>query len=348
MAKRSQSRGWKIFSRVGITLILLYLMLIILGFAVRLLFFSDKQTASIVPDRNAVASAEEATDSQGSNAAAEASTEAPQAATNENILSLSLSQSFLAVLEGNSAAVSVDMQTTGQASAQDLIWSTSDESIATVDNAGNITGVKAGKCEVIVSVKGNETISQSIPVQVRHLDEKNGCTYIDNILIVNKTYSLPADYAPQLSETAKAAFDQLQADAKKEGLNLYIGSSFRDYDYQVKIYHNYSDLYGWEMADTFSARPGHSEHQTGLTIDCNTIDDAFGETPEATWLAEHCADYGFIIRFPKGKEEITGYKYEPWHIRYVGVETAKEINALGLTLEEYLGVDSAYTGPWEE
>ena len=145
----------------------------------------------------------------------------------------------------------------------------------------------------------------------------------------------------------KAAFGQMKADAAKEDLNLYIGSDFRDYAYQVKIYNNYNDLYGWEMADTFSARPGYSEHQTGLTIDCNTIDDAFGETAEAAWLAEHCADYGFIIRFPDGKENITGYQYEPWHIRYVGVDTAKEIMSQGLTLEEYLGVQSEYAGPWE-
>ena len=115
----------------------------------------------------------------------------------------------------------------------------------------------------------------------------------------------------------------------------------------MKIYNNYCDLYGWEQADSFSARPGYSEHQTGLTIDCNTIDDAFGDTPEAAWLAQHCADYGFIIRFPQGKENITGYQYEPWHIRYVGADVAKEIQKYGLTLEEYLGVDSVYAEPWQ-
>ena len=83
------------------------------------------------------------------------------------------------------------------------------------------------------------------------------------------------------------------------------------------MYESYCETYGWQQADTFSARPGYSEHQTGLTIDCNTIDDAFGQTEEAVWLADHCADYGFIIRFPDGKEDITGYQYEPWHIRYV-------------------------------
>ena len=171
---------------------------------------------------------------------------------------------------------------------------------------------------------------------------------LDGILIVNKTYSLPSDFDPgKLDDTAEKAFEQLQADAAKEGLDIYIGSDFRSYSYQVDVYESYCETYGWEMADTFSARPGFSEHQTGLTIDCNTIDDAFGQTKEAQWLAEHCADYGFIIRFPDGKEDITGYQYEPWHIRYVGVDTAKEIDQLGVSLEEYLGVQSEYTGPWE-
>jgi D-alanyl-D-alanine carboxypeptidase len=91
-----------------------------------------------------------------------------------------------------------------------------------------------------------------------------------------------------------------------------------------------------------SARPGHSEHQSGLCIDVNSTDFSFGSTAEAAWLEEHCAEYGFIIRFPEGKEDITGYEYEPWHIRYVGVETAQEITAQGLCLEEYLNVTSDY------
>lgn len=343
MAKQTRKRGWERFSRAGLILILIYIMLIILGFAVRLLFFSDKQTSSIVPDDTAAVSAEE-TSGQTETKSEESGDPVP---TNENILGLSVSQTYLAVLEGETASISVDMSTTGQAGAEDLIWSSSDESIAAVDSTGTVTGVGQGSCEVTVSVKGNDSIAQAVSVHVRHLDQKDGCTYVDGILIVNKTYSLPADYDPGFDKTTKEAFEKMQADAENAGMNLYIGSNYRDYDYQVKIYNNYSDLYGWEVADTFSARPGCSEHQTGLTIDCNTIDDAFGETKEAGWLAEHCADYGFIIRFPKEKENITGYKYEPWHIRYVGVETAKEINSLGLTLEEYLGVKSEYAGPWE-
>lgn len=341
MAKQAKGRGWERFSRTGIILILIYVMVIILGFAVRLLFFSDEQTASIVPEDTAAVSAQETTGQ------AAASGDGSSEPTNENILGLSAGQKYLAVLEGETAAVTVDMSTTGQASASDLVWSSSDESIATVDASGTVTGIRQGSCAVTVSVKGDDSISQHVAVRVRHLDKKNGCTYIDGILIVNKTYGLPADFDPGFDETAKEAFEQMKADAAADGLNLYNGSNYRDYAYQVEIYQNYCDLYGWEMADTFSARPGHSEHQTGLTIDCNTIDDAFGETEEAAWLAAHCADYGFIVRFMKEKEDITGYKYEPWHIRYVGVETAKEISSLGLTLEEYLGVKSEYTGPWE-
>lgn len=182
---------------------------------------------------------------------------------------------------------------------------------------------------------------------MRLLETRVGCTYVDGILIVNKSYGLPEDYDPGLQPIAETAFEELSADAAAEGLDIYIGSSYRSYAYQVEIYNNYSALYGWEQADTFSARPGHSEHQTGLTIDCNTINDAFSETPEAAWLAQHCAEYGFIIRFPEGKENITGYQYEPWHIRYVGKETAKEIQKYNLTLEEYLGVTSEYDTPWQ-
>ena len=340
MARRTKDNVWDKFSRIGVILVLLYVMFIILGFAVRLLFFSDERGTSIIPEGNGVVASAEGTSAQ-STAASETAT------TNENILDLSVDKTYLAVLEGGTAGIAVNMSTTGAASAGDLLWSSSDETVATVDNAGTVTGVKAGKCDITVSVKGNDAIAQTVPVTVRHLEQKDGCTYVDGILIVNKSHGLPESYDPGLDSTTKAAFEQMKADAAKEDLNLYIGSDFRDYAYQVKIYNNYNDLYGWEMADTFSARPGYSEHQTGLTIDCNTIDDAFGETAEAVWLAEHCADYGFIIRFPDGKENITGYQYEPWHIRYVGVDTAKEIMSQGLTLEEYLGVQSEYAGPWE-
>ncbi len=345
MASRKKEGVWERFSRAGVILVLIYVMCIILGFAVRLLFFSDKHNSSILPDANTVIASAEGT-SASSTPATETSTGTE---TSVNIRELTVSQSFLAVLKGGTGTISVNMSTVGQASANDLVWYSSDESIATVDNSGTVTGVKAGSCEITVAVSGNSAISQTVPVTVRNLEVKDGCTYIDGILIVNKSYGLPESFNPgQLDETAKAAFQQMKADAAEEGLDLYIGSDFRSYDYQVTIYENYCGLYGWEQADTFSARPGYSEHQSGLTIDCNTIDDAFGQTEEAAWLAKHCAEYGFIIRFPEGKEDITGYKYEPWHIRYVGTQVATEITENNLTLEEYLGIDSVYASPWHD
>lgn len=239
-------------------------------------------------------------------------------------------QGFLAVLEGSTA----------QLPAADGSWNSSDTSIAEVDSSGTVTGVQQGRCQIT----DGKTDYQ---IAVRHLEQRQEGTYVDGILIVNKSYPLSADYDPGLQPITKDAFQKLSDAAAQEGLDLYIGSDYRDYAYQVKIYNNYCEMYGSEQADSFSARPGYSEHQTGLAIDCNTIDDAFGDTPEAAWLAQHCADYGFIIRFPQGKEDVTGYQYEPWHIRYVGVDIAKEIQKYDLTLEEYLGVDSVYAAPWQ-
>lgn len=238
------------------------------------------------------------------------------------------------------------------------IWETSNKAVATVDEKGNITAVGAGTCYITVTSKSNPTVYAEVKVTVNQGDgldnvqqtamTENGApaeaTYVKGILIANKSYGLPADYNPGLDATAKSQFDVLAADAKKEGLNIYLSSGFRTYQYQEKIYNNYVALYGQATADSFSARPGYSEHQTGLAIDVNSIDDSFAATEEAKWLEANAHKYGFIIRYPKGKENITGYKYESWHIRYLGVETATAVYNSGLTLEEYLGIDSKYRG----
>lgn len=174
------------------------------------------------------------------------------------------------------------------------------------------------------------------------IEEIDGVTYVDGIMIVNKTYSLPETYAPQLDETALAAFEKMRQSAAADGLNLFISSGYRSYEYQENLYNKYAAERGSSAADEVSARPGHSEHQSGLCMDINSTEFSFADTEEAKWLDEHCAEYGFIIRFPQGKEEITGYEYEPWHIRYVGEEVAKEITQKGMCLEEYLGVTSKY------
>lgn len=174
------------------------------------------------------------------------------------------------------------------------------------------------------------------------LVQVNGITYIDGILIVNKTFSLPSDYAPQILPEAQTAFDQMAAAAWGDGLSLWICSGYRSYAQQEQLFESYAAERGLNEADAVSARPGHSEHQSGLCMDVNSTDFSFGDTAEAAWLEQHCAEYGFIIRFPKGKENITGYEYEPWHIRYVGKEHAQAIKANGLCLEEYLNVSSNY------
>ncbi len=257
------------------------------------------------------------------------------------------------------------------------IWATSDNSVATVNGFGKITAKAAGSCVISVVSADNPEVLAEVKVTVleppateppatetptteppateppatqppateppaTEPPAASGPTYIGGILIANKTYSLPTDYNPGLDPTCQSQFKKLSAAAAAEGLNIYLSSGFRSYDYQKRIYNNYVRIHGQAKADTFSARPGHSEHQTGLAIDVNTVTDSFGATREAAWLAAHAHEFGFIIRYPKGKEHITGYKYEPWHIRYLGIDTATAVYNSGLTLEEYLGITSVY------
>lgn len=168
-------------------------------------------------------------------------------------------------------------------------------------------------------------------------------TYVKGILIANKSYALPSDYAPGVNAEAKSAFNKMAADAAGEGIDLWIKSGYRSYSRQKEIYNNYAAQDGKAAADRYSARPGHSEHQTGLAFDVNSLSQSFENTAEGKWLAQNCWKYGFIIRYPKGKESVTGYMYEPWHIRYLGEATAKAVYDSGLTLEEYLGIDSRYS-----
>ena len=167
-------------------------------------------------------------------------------------------------------------------------------------------------------------------------------TYIGGILIANKTYPLPSTYNPGVDPTAQAALEEMFAGAAEEGISLWVVSGFRSYDFQKQLYRNYVAMDGQAAADTYSARAGHSEHQTGLAFDLNMASDDFIDTPEAQWLAENCWTYGFIIRYPRGKEEQTGYKYEPWHVRYIGTEQASAVYSSGLCLEEYLDITSVY------
>lgn len=170
----------------------------------------------------------------------------------------------------------------------------------------------------------------------------NGITYVDGIMIANKTYSLPRSYDPGVRQEAADALAEMQAAAEADGLSLFVVSGYRSYSTQEAVYAGWVDLDGKEEADTYSSRAGHSDHQTGYTFDLNSLEQDFAYTPEGVWLAEHCADFGFIIRYPEGKEMYTGYVYEPWHVRYIGKEKARIITDSGLSLEEYYGITSYY------
>lgn len=214
--------------------------------------------------------------------------------------------------------------------------------------SGNVDNKKVGKYEITYTVKdtsGNETsVIRTINVKEKQEvsysnQDATELTYIKGILVVNKKYGLPKNYNPGENKEAKAALNRMQADASALGLSLKLISGFRTYSYQANLYNRYVQKDGQAKADTYSARPGHSEHQTGLAFDVGQISDSFGNTASGKWLAQNCHLYGFIIRYPQGKSHITGYKYEPWHIRYLGVETATKVKESGLTLEEYLGIN---------
>lgn len=219
------------------------------------------------------------------------------------------------------------------------IWRSSDEKIATVNHYGKITGVAPGECTVTVESEDNPAVSATVKVKVK---EPKGVTYIQGILIANKTYALPSTYAPGVDATAQAALNKMIAAAASDGINLYAVSSYRSYSTQAILYNNYVARDGVAAADRYSARAGHSEHQTGLAFDLNSLEESWGETAEGKWLAANCHKYGFIIRYPKDKESVTGYMYEPWHVRYLGEDIASEVYKSGKCLEEYLGITSKY------
>ena len=191
------------------------------------------------------------------------------------------------------------------------------------------------------------------------IEYRNGAYYINNILIVNKTYKLTKDWKPvnpyktvpsdgfdrnPLDKDAYEAWKLMKSDAASLGLNLWAQSGYRSYYYQNDLYNGYIKRNGKTAADTFSARPGASEHQTGRAFDLNTLSNSFKDTAEGKWVAKNAYIYGYILRYPEGKTNETGYIYEPWHIRYVGKELAKELynNGNWITMESYFGIDSKY------
>lgn len=189
---------------------------------------------------------------------------------------------------------------------------------------------------------GNGTIKAHIEPPEREVI--NGATYVGGIVIANKAITLPPEFGSHL------AYDSVEPEVyealnkmNKDSVHQYVNKSgYRDYWSQKWIFQNYAERDGYDAAVTYSAKEGHSEHQTGYTMDLDSFEESYGYTAEGKWLAENCWKYGFIIRYPKGKEEITGYTYEPWHVRYIGRSTAKLVYDSGLTLEEFLNVEGGW------
>lgn len=185
----------------------------------------------------------------------------------------------------------------------------------------------------------------------------------DVLAVVNKNFALPSDYQPldlivpdvrfpfeedlpqkQLRKEAAEALENLFTSAENAGIHLFAQSGFRSFERQEQIFTAFAEQDGEEAANKYSARPGESEHQTGLVMDITAesvnfqLTTEFGDTEEGIWVAKHAHEHGFVIRYPKGKESITQYDYEPWHLRYVGIKAATVMYNNNETLEEYLSV----------
>lgn len=227
-----------------------------------------------------------------------------------------------------------------------LMGSLEDKSVTSIDVESDIAKAR----EMIATKWYGDTA-------IKEVDSEKGVT--DFMILVNKTNTVSKDYVPNdlvvpkirfngdvankyvVSEVATALEDMF-TDAKKENIVLLGVSGYRSYAYQDNLYKNKVKTKGKAYANKYVALAGASEHQLGLAMDLvsteyTTLDKGFANTKAYKWLGENMQDYGFILRYPEGKEDITGYAFEPWHIRYVGIEAAKDIKAKGVTLEEYLG-----------
>ena len=225
-----------------------------------------------------------------------------------------------------------------------FLWKNYDEYIKYIDDVYEDKKVDYSKVISLVNVGANyEPYTHTSQVDMD----------MGYAILVNKYTSLPEKYAPDdvvemsnwysypgnsIRKDVYDAFKEMFNAAKEEGLTLIVNSSYRTYEVQKEIYDDYDDNRGREYADKYAARPDFSEHQTGLSIDIFSLGsnmETFESTDEFKWLSENCYKYGFILRYPKDKEDITGYSYEAWHYRYVGKDLAKKVYDSGLTYDEY-------------
>ena len=254
------------------------------------------------------------------------------------------------------------IQTTGKFDA-DTTWAITDFQLQQ-DNL-HATGIYDADTRQMIEMAFEDEIQINSGAGLQQPNEDADKNTVANpyeiLSLVNKQYALPADYIPsdlvtpdvrfpftedlpkkQMREVAANALEEMFDAGDKAGLDLFAQSGYRSFDRQEALFASYSEENGEKAANKYSARPGESEHQTGLTMDITSPDInydlniEFGETDEGKWVKEHAAEFGYIIRYPEGKEDITKYQYEPWHLRYVGKKAAKEIVDQDLTLEEYI------------
>ena len=194
--------------------------------------------------------------------------------------------------------------------------------------------------EIVMRV--NTSIDKEFYTDIKTADNPN-----DLLVLVNKFYALPSGIEPndliqvegvKMQREAGEALEEMATAMRNDGLKIILQSGYRSEDTQSYLYNRYVARDGKEKADTYSARPNHSEHQTGLAIDVShdgTLEEYFEDTPQFEWLQDNAHKYGFILRYPKDKVYMTGYTYEPWHYRYVGIEVATIIKNENITFEEY-------------
>lgn len=211
-------------------------------------------------------------------------------------------------------------------------------------------------CITPLKIHASDKISNDIPVLVSPITKEE--LFNDPLVLVNKEHGLTKDYVPrdlrkvnvfgskgkdQLRDIAASQLENMFSDAKKNGHTLFASSGYRSYERQKEIYSANVRKYGKAYAETFSAPPGHSEHQTGLVMDISSkntnyrLTEKFASLPEGKWVRENAWKYGFVIRYPKDKTHITKYRFEPWHLRYIGHDAAKVSYEEGLVLEELIG-----------
>ena len=251
---------------------------------------------------------------------------------------------------------------------------TSNPSITSASESGEINVTYIPETSEAPSEVGNNTTVSEVPEESSNahsiIQDAIGNWLVDGNdlwIIANKSHKLADGYQPSdlmwgydcttgvcyMREPAAEAVQEMIAAAAEDGVYLYYSSAYRGEDYQRRLYENYSAKDGSAVADRYSSRPGYSDHQTGLSADFgSTVDSSanlraepYAATPEGQWLYMHAHEYGFVERYPKGKEEITGYEYESWHYRYVGKDAAEAMYAISpdLSMEEYFGFEGGLT-----